>query len=98
MVRETESGLRYLEKRGDGERVVKEGFDTSQLFMLGGVHHDAGLEYPVVPLGGSPYFNVKLFNKGLQTNLFFAGVVLMRIRAMLAEAKVEARMKRMAAQ
>ncbi len=75
MVRETEAGLRYLEKRGDGERVVKEGFDTSQLFMLGGVHHDAGLEYPVVPLGGINYFNFNLFNKGIQTNVFFAGVV-----------------------
>ncbi|HEX6095363.1 MAG TPA: hypothetical protein VF432_03480 [Thermoanaerobaculia bacterium] len=75
MVRETEAGLRYLEKTGDGERVVKEGFDTSQLFMLGGVHHDAGLEYPVVPLGGINYFNFNLFNKGIQTNVFFAGVV-----------------------
>jgi len=64
----------YLEKRGD-ERVVKEGFDTSQLFMLGGVHHDAGLEYPVVPLGGINYFNFNLLNKGIQTNVFFAGVV-----------------------
>lgn len=74
MVRETESGLRYLEKRG-GERVVKEGFDTSQVFMLGGVHHDSGLEYPVVPLGGIDYFNFNLFKKGIQTNVFFAGVV-----------------------
>ena len=75
MVRETEAGLRYLEKRGDGERVVKEGFDTSQLFMLGGVHHDAGLEFPVVPLGGIDYFNFNLWNRGIQTNVFFAGVV-----------------------
>jgi hypothetical protein len=75
MVRETQAGLRYLEKRGDGERVVKEGFDTSQLFMLGGVHHDAGLDYPVVPLGGIDYFNFNLMNKGIQTNVFFAGVV-----------------------
>jgi hypothetical protein len=75
MVRETESGLRYLEKRGD-ERVVKEGFDTSQIFMLGGIHHDAGLDYPVVPLGGINYFNFNLFNKGIQTNVFFAGIVL----------------------
>lgn len=75
MVRETESGLRYLEKRGEGERVVKEGFDSSRLFMVGGVHHDAGLEYPVVPLGGIDYFNFNLFNKGIQTNVFFAGVV-----------------------
>ncbi|MFL6244400.1 MAG: hypothetical protein ACJ74H_00120 [Thermoanaerobaculia bacterium] len=75
MVRETEAGLRYLEKR-DGQRVVKEGFDTAQLFALGGVHHDAGLEYPVVPLGGVDYFNFNLFNKGIQTNVFFAGIVL----------------------
>ena len=76
MVRETEAGMRYLEKRGDGERVVKEGYDTAQLFMLGGVHHDSGLEYPVVPLGGIDYFNFNLLKKGIQTNVFFAGVVL----------------------
>ncbi|HYC62758.1 MAG TPA: hypothetical protein VEK79_24665 [Thermoanaerobaculia bacterium] len=75
MVRETAAGLRYLEKR-DGVRVVKEGFDTAQLFALGGVHHDGGLEFPVVPLGGVDYFNFNLFNKGIQTNVFFAGVVL----------------------
>ncbi|MBV9494909.1 MAG: hypothetical protein JOZ54_11735 [Acidobacteria bacterium] len=76
MVRETEAGLRYLEKRGDGERVVKEGYDTSQVFMLGGVHHDEGLDYPVVPLGGIDYFNFNLANRGIQTNVFFAGVIL----------------------
>jgi hypothetical protein len=75
MVRETDAGLRYLEKRGDGERVVKEGYDSSQLFMLGGIHHDSGLDFPVVPLGGIDYFNFNLFNKGIQSNVFFAGVV-----------------------
>jgi hypothetical protein len=75
MVRETEAGMRYLEKRGN-ERVVKEGFDTARLFMVGGVHHDAGLEFPVVPLGGIDYFNFDLFGRGIQTNVFFAGVVL----------------------
>jgi hypothetical protein len=75
MVRETEAGLRYLEKR-DGIRVVKEGYDTSQIFALGGIHHDGGLEYPVVPLGGIDYFNFDLLGKGIQTNVFFAGVVL----------------------
>lgn len=75
MVRDTEQGLRYLEKKGDGERVVKEGYDTAQLFMLGGIHHDNGLEYPVVPLGGVDYFNFNLGNRGIQTNVFFAGVV-----------------------
>lgn len=76
MVRETEKGLRYLERRGDGERVVKEGFDTAQLFAVGGIHHDSGLEYPVVPLGGIDYFNFDLKGTGIQTNVFFAGVVL----------------------
>ena len=55
--------------------MVKEGFDTAQLFMVGGIHHDAGLEFPVVPLGGIDYFNFDLFGKGIQTNVFFAGVV-----------------------
>ena len=76
MVRETDAGLRYLEDRGDGERVVKEGFNTSQIFMVGGVHHDAGLAFPVVPLGGVDYFNFDLLGKGIQTNVFFAGVML----------------------
>ncbi len=76
MVRETQAGLRYLEKRGSGERVVKEGFDTARTFMLGGVHHDAGLEFPVVPLGGIDYFNFDLGKRGIQANVFFAGVIL----------------------
>lgn len=75
MARETDAGLRYLEKQGD-TRVVKEGFDTAQLFLVGGIHHDGGMEYPVVPLGGVDYFNFNLFGKGIQTNVFFAGVVL----------------------
>jgi len=76
MVRETTAGMRYLEKTGSGDRVVKEGFDTSRRFLLGGVHHDAGLEFPVVPLGGVDYFNFDWGGRGIQTNVFFAGVVL----------------------
>lgn len=75
MVRETEAGLRYLEKR-NGERVVKEGFDTSRTFMLGGIHHDSGLEFPVLPLGGVDYFNFDWQHRGIQTNVFFAGLVI----------------------
>ena len=75
MVRETNAGLKYLEKTAGGERVVKEGFDTARKFMLGGVHHDAGLQYPVLPLGGIDYFNFDLAHKGIQTNVFFAGIV-----------------------
>ena len=76
MVRETKAGLRYLERTTTGERVVKEGFNSSRNFLVGGVHHDAGLEYPVVPLGGIDYFNFDFKNTGIQTNVFFAGVVL----------------------
>ena len=76
IVRETEGGLRYLEKTPAGERVVKEGFDTSRMFMLGGIHHDSGLEYPVVPLGGVDYFNFNWRKTGIQTNVFFAGLVI----------------------
>jgi hypothetical protein len=76
MVRETKAGLRYLERTTTGERVVKEGFNSSRTFLLGGIHHDAGLQYPVVPLGGIDYFNFDFKNTGIQTNVFFAGVVL----------------------
>ncbi len=76
MVRETaQKGLRYLEKTPGGERVVKEGFDTSRHFLLGGIHHDKGLDYPIVPLGGIDYFNFNLGGRGIQTNVFFAGVI-----------------------
>jgi hypothetical protein len=76
MVRETAAGIRYLDKNASGERVVKEGFDTSRLFLLGGIHHDAGLQFPVVPLGGLDYFNFNVAGSGIQTNVFFAGVIL----------------------
>jgi hypothetical protein len=75
MVRETPTGLRYLERRDDGTRVVQEGFHDSRTFLLGGIHHDDGLEFPVAPLGGIDYFNFNLANRGIQTNVFFAGII-----------------------
>ena len=76
IVRETEQGMRYVEKNAAGERVVKEGFNTARTFMLGGVHHDSGLDYPVLPLGGIDYFNFDWHKSGIQTNVLFAGVLL----------------------
>ncbi len=76
IVRETQQGMRYVEKNAAGERVVKEGFNTSRRFMVGGIHHDSGLAFPVLPLGGIDYFNFNWNNRGIQTNVFFAGVVL----------------------
>lgn len=75
MVRETERGLRYLEKADGPERVVQEGIDSSRLFLLGGLQYDKGFEYGVLPLGGINYFNFNLLDRGLQTNVFFAGVI-----------------------
>ncbi len=74
MVRESQGELKYLERTASGDRVVKEGFDTSRKFLLGGVHHDAGLQYPVIPLGGFDYFNFNLNKTGIQTNVLYAGI------------------------
>src|SRR5258705_6488674 len=68
--------MRYAEKNGAGVRVVKEGFDTARTFMIGGIHHDSGLQFPVLPLGGIDYFNFDWDKRGIHTNVFFAGVVL----------------------
>ena len=76
IVRETQEGMRYVEKNAAGERVVKEGFNTARTFMLGGIHHDSGLDYPVLPLGGIDYFNFDWHKRGIQTNVLFAGVLL----------------------
>lgn len=76
MVRETERGTRYLAKDAEGERYVKEETESGQYFLIGGLHHDESFEYPVVPLGGVNYFDFDLFERGLQANVFFAGVVM----------------------
>ncbi len=75
MVRDTEKGLRYLVKDDQGERVVKEGFDTNKLFALGGVFYDDALDYPL-PLAGVNYFSFDFKGTGKQVNVFFAGALL----------------------
>lgn len=75
MVRDTEKGLRYLVKNDQGERVVKEGFDTGKLFAAGGVFYDDALDYPL-PLAGINYFNFDFKGTGKQLNVFFAGALL----------------------
>jgi hypothetical protein len=76
MVRDTEAGLRYLVQDGTGEeRVVKQGFDTSKLFMVGGLFWDSALDYPL-PLAGVDYFSFDWRGSGNQVNVFFAGALL----------------------
>jgi hypothetical protein len=76
MVRDTERGLRYLvHEEGSEARVVKEGFDTSKWFLVGGVFHDDALDFPL-PLGGIDYLDLDFRGSGAQLNAFFAGALL----------------------
>lgn len=76
MVRDTPAGMRYLVKEeGAAERTVKEGFDTSKLFALGGVFYDDSLDYPL-PLAGLNYFSFDFRGTGSQVNAFFGGALL----------------------
>jgi hypothetical protein len=76
MVRDTAAGLRYLVKdETTGERVVKEGFDASKLFLAGGVFYDDALDYPL-PLLGINYFSFDFRGTGKQLNVFFGGALL----------------------
>src|SRR5262249_27156035 len=74
ILRDTEKGLRYTAKTKDGGREVREAA-TSSLFIMGGALYNRALDYPV-PLAGVNYFDSNLWGRGLQTNLFFAGVLL----------------------
>jgi hypothetical protein len=85
MVRDTEEGLRYLVKEEGVEgRVVKEGYDTNKLFLLGGVFYDDALDFPL-PLLGANYFSFDLRGTGTQANVFFGGALL---QANVAQPKV----------
>jgi len=75
MVRDTDEGLRYLPKDKEGQRVVEEDFDSSRLFLVGGVFWDASVDYPL-PLAGVNYLDLDFKDSGAQTNVFFAGAFL----------------------
>ncbi|MEN8163328.1 MAG: hypothetical protein ABFS37_04300, partial [Acidobacteriota bacterium] len=74
MVRDTEEGLRYLERAEDGTRTVQEGFDEDRFFGLAGTYYDASFDFPL-PLVGIDYFSNDVAGTGAQTNIFFAGVL-----------------------
>lgn len=76
MVRDTDKGLRYLVKDEKGERVVKEGFSRSKVFLAGGVFYDDSLDYPL-PLAGVNYLSFDFKNTGEQVNVFFGGALLL---------------------
>jgi hypothetical protein len=75
MVRDTEAGIRYLEKTKDGGRVPAAGIKNEQLFGLAGIYYDKAYDTPL-PLLGAYYVNFDTRRSGQQTQIFFGGVVL----------------------
>jgi len=75
MVRDTEKGVRYLEKTPDGGRVVTEDSKRSRLFGIGGVFYDSSFDYPL-PLLGIYYVDLDFRKKKEQLQVFFGGVLL----------------------
>ena len=76
MVRDTPVGLRYLVTDEEtGARVVQEKLDVSRFFLVGGVFWDESQDYPL-PLAGVNWLNFDFRGTGAQTNLFFAGPLL----------------------
>src|SRR5664279_2123080 len=75
MVRDTEKGVRYLEKTADGGRVVTENAKPSKLFGLGGLFYDGSYDYPL-PLLGLYYVDLDFRDRHEQLQVFFAGILL----------------------
>ncbi len=75
MLRDTDDGLRYLNKEKSGERVVETEFDSDRLFLVGGVFWDESVDYPL-PLAGVNYLDLDFKGSGTQLNVFFAGLLL----------------------
>jgi hypothetical protein len=75
MVRDTERGVRYLEKTKDGDRVVTEDTKRGRLFGIGGVFYDRSFDFPL-PLAGLYYLDLDFRKKHEQLQVFFAGVIL----------------------
>jgi len=73
VLRETDSGFRYLRKSPDGQREVQESAKTDALFALAGAVKDDSTD-GVLPLAGVNWFDYDLMQKKIQINVFFAGV------------------------
>ncbi len=75
MVRDTEQGMKYLEKDDGGQRVVQEEADSSRYFIAAGVFWDESVDFPL-PLAGINYLDLDWKDRGDQLNVFFAGPLL----------------------
>jgi hypothetical protein len=75
MLRDTDKGLRYLERTEGGERVVREGTRKSAILGLAGIYRQPGLDFPVLPLAGVGYFNFDVGGRKTQLTAVIAGVI-----------------------
>jgi hypothetical protein len=75
MVRDTEKGVRYLEKTKEGGRVVTEDSKRARLFGVGGIFYDGSYDYPL-PLLGLYYVDLDFRKRHEQLQVFFGGVLL----------------------
>ena len=75
MVRDTEEGVRYLEKTKEGERRPAMKAKSSQLFGLAGVIVDKAYSTPL-PLLGVYYVDLDVGRSGDQTQIVFGGILL----------------------
>ena len=75
MVRDTERGVRYLEKTKDGGRIVTEDKKRGHLFGLAGLFYDGSYDYPL-PLLGVYWIDLDASKRHDQFQLLFGGVLL----------------------
>ncbi len=75
MVRDTEKGVRYLEKTKEGGRVVTADTKRGHLFGVGGFFYDGSYDYPL-PLLGIYYVDLDFQKRHEQLQVFFGGILL----------------------
>lgn len=75
MVRDTEKGVRYLEKTKDGGRRVTQDAKHGRLFGLGGLFYDGSYDYPL-PLLGVYWIDLDASKRHDQFQVLFGGVLL----------------------
>jgi hypothetical protein len=75
MVRDTEKGVRYLEKTKDGGRAVTDDKKRGKLFGLAGLFYDGSYDYPL-PLLGAYWIDLDASKRHDQVQVLFGGVLL----------------------
>ncbi len=75
MVRDTEKGVRYLEKTKEGGRVVTEDRKRGHLFGLAGLFYDGSYDFPL-PLLGVYWIDLDASKRHDQVQALFGGVLL----------------------